>query len=151
MPAPRPWSQAGGRLMRPPDSRDARSISRNRPSPTRREAPGIRARTCRAEDFASAKEAAERGLELLDTGPAEEETGAAWHYVMGRALDGLDRNEDAIDAYLKALVAGGRQNRWPARADTALRALYAEDFETRAGGIPLAQFARERFLTVRIL
>ncbi|MFH1502821.1 MAG: FG-GAP-like repeat-containing protein [Candidatus Eisenbacteria bacterium] len=97
-----------------------------------------------AEDFASAKEAVEAGLSRVDTGPDEEETGAAWFFTLGQALEGLRRGDDALDAYLEAMVAGGRQNRWPARADTALTALYASEFETRAGGASLLEFARER-------
>ncbi|MBD3348707.1 MAG: hypothetical protein GF400_05885 [Candidatus Eisenbacteria bacterium] len=95
-------------------------------------------------DCVSAMEAAEDGLALLDTGPEEEETGAAWHYVEGRGLECLGRHEEALDAYLRSVSLGGRQNRWPARADTVLRALYEAEFAARAGGVALMEFARER-------
>ena len=97
-----------------------------------------------AENYGEALAAGTRALELLDVGPDDEETGSAWHFVRGAALEGLGRYEDALDEYLEAVALGGRQNRWPARADTALRSLYDREFAATAGGKPLIEFARER-------
>jgi tetratricopeptide (TPR) repeat protein len=95
-----------------------------------------------AGDFAGALEAVDGALESLRTGADEEETGSAWHFTRGQAFEGMDRFEDALDAYLAAVIAGGRQNRWPSRADTALFAIYDREFAARAGGSPLEEFAR---------
>ncbi len=97
-----------------------------------------------ARDFPSALQAARDGLGVLDTGPDEEETGSAWQFVAGQALEGLVSYEAAFDSYLEAIIVGGRQDRWPARADTAIRALYDQRFAARSGGAPLVEFARER-------
>lgn len=97
-----------------------------------------------AEDFPSAMQAARDGIALLDTGPDEEETGAAWYFTLGQAFDGLGSADAAFDSYLEAVVVGGRQNRWPARADTAMRSLYETEFSARAGGVSLIKFARDR-------
>ena len=97
-----------------------------------------------AGDFAGALDAADQAQAGLSTGPDDEETGAAWYFTRGQALEGLERLEESFDAYLSALIAGGRQNRWPTRADTAIRALYDGEFATRAGGVGLLEFARER-------
>lgn len=97
-----------------------------------------------AGDFASALTAVDVGLTSLKVGPDDEETGSAWHFTRGQALEGLGRIEDAFDAYLTALTAGGRQNRWPSRADTALVALYEREFPEAARTMTLADFARDR-------
>ncbi len=97
-----------------------------------------------AGDFAGALGAAEDALGALSAGPDREETGSAWHFTRGQALEGLGRFDEALDALLTAVIVGGRQNRWPSRADTALFALYDREFAARAGGVALADFARER-------
>ncbi len=97
-----------------------------------------------ATDHTSARDAAERAIELLDLGANDEETGSAHHFVLGQALEGLGRHEAAFDAYLHAIVAGGRKNKWPARADTALTDLFEREFSEKAGRLPLAEYARKR-------
>lgn len=97
-----------------------------------------------AGNFEEALSSVTEALSSLDVGPDDEETGAAYRYVEGRALEGLGRHEEALDAYISALVAGGRQNRWAARADTAAAALYVEEFPAKAAARPLIDHARER-------
>jgi tetratricopeptide (TPR) repeat protein len=97
-----------------------------------------------AEDFASARDLAVRSLELLDIGPDEEETGSAHHFTLGQALEGLGHFDEAFDAYLRSIVVGGRKNRWPARADTALAELFDRAFARKAGRLTLHEFARAR-------
>ncbi len=97
-----------------------------------------------AEDFASARDVAMRSLELLSVGPDDEETGSANHLTLGQALEGLGRFEEAFDEYLQSIVVGGRKNHWPARADTALVALFDRAFARKAGRLTLHEFARVR-------
>jgi tetratricopeptide (TPR) repeat protein len=97
-----------------------------------------------AGDDASAEKLTTEALGRLVIGPNDEETGSAWHYVLGRALEGLGKNDHAIDEYIEAVVVGGRQNRWPARADTALRSLYEREFAPRGRERSVEAFARAR-------
>jgi hypothetical protein len=103
--------------------------------------------------FAEAKHAAATALSWLDIDEDDEETGSAYFFALGRAEEGLGRHESAFEHYLKAVMVGGRQNRWPARADTALRREFDEHFavgdpeavEVRAPALEtlsLAGFAR---------
>jgi tetratricopeptide (TPR) repeat protein len=82
----------------------------------------------KARHYAAAEEAARAAISLLDLDENDEETGAAHHFVLGRALEGEGRDSKALDEYLASLVAGGRQNRWPARADTAATRVLAAMF-----------------------
>lgn len=97
-----------------------------------------------AEDFASARDAATEALGELRMDADDEETGAAYHYTLGRASEGLGLDDQAFDEYLTAVIVGGRQNRWPARADTALATLFERAFAPGAGGASLVELARER-------
>jgi tetratricopeptide (TPR) repeat protein len=95
-----------------------------------------------AGDFPSALVAARASLALLDIGPEDEETGSAHHFTLGRVLEGLGESKDAFEEYLEAVMAGGRQNRWPARADTALADLFDKEFSSRAKGRSLVDYCR---------
>jgi tetratricopeptide (TPR) repeat protein len=97
-----------------------------------------------AGDFAAARTAAEEALGALRIGPDDEETGSAYHFTLGQALEGLGLDDGAFDAYLEAILVGGRQNRWPARADTALRAIFDRAFASNAKGVGLVEYARKR-------
>jgi hypothetical protein len=97
-----------------------------------------------ASDFASARTTAEEALGALRIDADDEETGAVYHFTLGQALEGLGLKEKAFDAYLEAVLVGGRKNRWAARADTALAALFDRAFVSRAGGAGLAEYARSR-------
>jgi len=97
-----------------------------------------------ASDFASARTTAEEALGALRIDADDEETGAVYHFTLGQALDGLGLEEKAFDEYLEAVRVGGRKNRWAARADTALVALFDRAFVSRAGGGGLVEYARTR-------
>lgn len=47
-------------------------------------------------------------------------TGAAYHCVQGRILEKQAREEEAVRSYVRCLVEGDVNNRWSARADSAL-------------------------------
>jgi len=79
------------------------------------------------ENFAAAKTAAERSLRFLDVAADDEETGAAYSFTLGQALENLGETDEALNEYLSALMVGGRQNRWAARADTAARSLLGSE------------------------
>ncbi|MBN2564891.1 MAG: VCBS repeat-containing protein [Candidatus Eisenbacteria bacterium] len=101
-----------------------------------------------AGSFPECRSAAAKALAWLDIDENDEETGSAYHYVLGRAEEGMNNQGGAFEEYLKAVMVGGRQNRWPARADTALRRVY-EIGQYRGtsrdahGDMTLEDFARE--------
>lgn len=97
-----------------------------------------------AKHYAEAVEEARRAMSFLDVTMDDEETGAAYHFTLGRALEGMGEYDGAMREYLSALVAGGRQNRWPARADTAASRLLSAEFAAEASGLTLVEFARLR-------
>ena len=97
-----------------------------------------------AQNFEGAETAARRGMSFLALDTDDEETGAAYRFTLGQALESLGRHDDALDAYLGALLSGGRQNRWPARADTAARRLFEAEFADTEGERTLLDYARER-------
>ena len=96
-----------------------------------------------AGNFEGAKGAVMRALAFLDAGADDEETGAAYRFTLGQALENLGEYDDALNEYLTALTVGGRQNRWAARADTAANALFEAEF-ARDEGVTLLDYARER-------
>ncbi len=97
-----------------------------------------------AQNFEGAVTAARRAMSFLDLDTDDEETGAAYHFTLGQALESLGENDDALDEYLAALLTGGRQNRWPARADTAARRLFEAEFAGGEGERTLLDYARDR-------
>jgi tetratricopeptide (TPR) repeat protein len=97
-----------------------------------------------AGDFASARAAATEAKRSLRIDADDEETGSAYHFTLGQALEGLGLDDAAFDAYLEAVLVGGRQNRWPARADTALRATFDRAFASKSEGAGLVDYARRR-------
>jgi len=97
-----------------------------------------------ARNFDGAVVATRRAMSFLDLDTDDEETGAAYHFTLGQALENLGQYDDALDEYLAALLTGGRQNRWPARADTAARRLFDAQFAGGMGGGTLLDYARGR-------
>ncbi len=96
------------------------------------------------ENFEGAETAARRAMSFLALDTDDEETGAAYRFTLGQALENLGRHDDALDEYLAALLTGGRQNRWPARADTAARRLFEAEFADTEGKRTLLDYARDR-------
>ena len=97
-----------------------------------------------AQNFESAEAAARKAMSFLDLNTDDEETGAAYHFTLGQALENQGEHEDALGEYLAALLTGGRQNRWPARADTAARRLLEVEFAGDEGERTLLEYARDR-------
>ena len=86
-----------------------------------------------AQNFEGGETAARRAMSFLDLDTDDEETGAAYHFTLGQTLENLGKHDDALEEYLAALLSGGRQNRWPARADTAARRLFEAEFASWEG------------------
>jgi tetratricopeptide (TPR) repeat protein len=97
-----------------------------------------------AQNFEGAVTAARTAMSFLDLDTDDEETGAAYHFTLGQALEGLGKYDDALDEHLAALLTGGRQNRWPARADTAARRLFETELAGGEGERTLLDYARDR-------
>ncbi|MCK4914953.1 MAG: VCBS repeat-containing protein, partial [Candidatus Eisenbacteria sp.] len=97
-----------------------------------------------AQNFEGGETAARRAMSFLDLDTDDEETGAAYHFTLGQTLENLGKHDDALEEYLAALLSGGRQNRWPARADTAARRLFEAEFSGGDGERTLLDYARDR-------
>jgi tetratricopeptide (TPR) repeat protein len=95
------------------------------------------------QNFEGAETAGRRAMSFLALDTDDEETGAAYRFTLGQALENLGRYDDALDEYLAALLTGGRQNRWPARADTAARRLFEVEFAGGDGERTLLDHARD--------
>ena len=90
-----------------------------------------------------AEAAALDAIENTGYGVNDEKTVGSCFYVLGRVNEKMGREEEAIDAYLSALILGDSRNRWTPKADSCFVCLY----EKRRQANPLPgrmDFARER-------
>jgi tetratricopeptide (TPR) repeat protein len=92
--------------------------------------------------FGEARLWLEEGLKHSGFGVDDEGTVASFEYFLGVISEKESQWSGAFDHYIQALMAGDARGDWTARADSALRALYAAHFA--ADNEDLLSLARSR-------